>query len=96
MVYKLFNKKSATQKGTGINSENQQLAEELHNKLLKYFKSINFTFLKCNIFSSGIMILSIYNYEKILKKKLKFYYVIDVFSKYTWVVSWRTRQYYNY
>ena len=52
----VFQRGLATQKGTGINSENQQLAEELHNKLLKYFKSANFTFLRCNIFSSGIMI----------------------------------------
>ena len=38
MVYKLFNEKSsATHKGTGINSENRQLAEELQKPVIRRF-----------------------------------------------------------
>ena len=43
--FKFFDKKSATYKGTGINSENQQLAEELHKFITKKSK-------KCKISSS--------------------------------------------
>ena len=36
MVYKMFDKKStATHTGIGITSENQQLAEELHNSIIE-------------------------------------------------------------
>ena len=38
MGYKLFNEKSsATHKGTGINSENRQLAEELQKPVTRRF-----------------------------------------------------------
>ena len=41
MVYKLFDKMSATHKGTGINSDavsnNQQLAKEMHKPIIRKY-----------------------------------------------------------
>ena len=45
-----MNKKFATQKGTGINPENQQLAEELKKTVLrKFLKSKLYSFFNDNI-----------------------------------------------
>ena len=55
MVLKFFDEKSAaTHTGTGINSnsdsENQQLAEELHKPIIRKFKKYKvYTFYKDNI-----------------------------------------------
>ena len=39
MVYKFFNKKASnTNKGRGINSENKELAEELHKSIIRKFE----------------------------------------------------------
>ena len=50
----MFDKKSVTtQKGTRLNSENQQIAEELHKPNLRNCKKIRVNFsCKCNI--SGV------------------------------------------
>ena len=38
MVYKFFDKMSTTHKKTGINSESQQLADELPKRIIRKFK----------------------------------------------------------
>ena len=38
MVYKFFDKKSATHKRTGINSETQQLADTVHKPIIRNVK----------------------------------------------------------
>ena len=48
MVYKFFDKKSLTHKRTGINSENQQLVDELHKPIIMKFKKRKvYPFLAC-------------------------------------------------
>ena len=86
MVYKFFDKKSA---GSGVNTklapQNQQLAEELHKPVIKKFKKrkIHAAF-KDNIWGADLadmQLLSRYN------KGIRFLLcVIDIFSKYAWVV----------
>ena len=90
MVYKFFDKKSAlladkSTKGSGVNSkltpQNQQLAKELHNLLLKNLKKERYTqHLKDNIWGADLadmQLLSRYN------KGIRFLLcVIDIFSKY--------------
>ena len=86
IVYKFFDKKS---KGSGVNTklapQNQQLAEELHKPIIKKFKErkIHAAF-KDNIWGADLadmQLLSRYN------KGIRFLLcVIDIFSKYAWVV----------
>ena len=86
MVYKFFDKKSA---GSGVNTklapQNQQLAEELHKPVIKKFKKrkIHAAF-KDNVWGADLadmQLLSRYN------KGIRFSLcVIDIFSKYAWVV----------
>ena len=86
MVYKFFNKKS---KGTGIKNEikgNQQLANELHQPIIRKFKirrvyvsSPNSTW-GCDL--ANVQLLSKYN------QGIRYLLcVIDIFSKYAWVMS---------
>ena len=86
MVYKFFDKKSA---GSGVNTklapQNQQLAEELHKPVIKKFKKRKIlAAFKDNIWGADLadmQLLSRYN------KGIRFLLcVIDIFSKYAWVV----------
>ena len=86
MVYKFFDKKSA---GSGVNTklapQNQQLAEELHEPVIKKFKKRKIlAAFKDNIWGADLadmQLLSRYN------KGIRFLLcVIDIFSKYAWVV----------
>ena len=103
MLYKFFDKKSASledksAKGSGVTaltnqsvSQNQQLAEELHNPLLRKSKKrkVHSAF-KGNIWCADLadmQLLSRYN------KGIRFLLcVIDIFSKYTWVVSLKDKK----
>ena len=89
MVYKFFDKKS---KGSGVKHvstkftpQNQQLAEELHQPIIKKFekRKVHAAF-KDNIWGADLadmQLLSKYN------KGIRFLLcVIDIFSKYAWVV----------
>ena len=90
MVYKLFDKKSAgsgaKQVNTKLTPQNQQLAEELHKPIIRKFekRKVHAAF-KDNIWGADladIQLLSKYN------KGIRFLLcVIDIFSKYAWVVS---------
>ena len=94
MVYKFFNKKSAllsdkSTEGSGVNTklapQNQQLAEELHKPIIKKLekRKVHAAF-KDNIWGADLadmQLLSRYN------KGIRFLLcVIDIFSKYAWVV----------
>ena len=80
MVYKFFDK---TSKGSGLR-ENQQLANELHERIIREFK-------KRKVYSSfkdvwGVDLADmqlISKHNKGLKYLLS---VIDLFSKYSWIV----------
>ena len=79
MVYKFFDKKS---KGTGVKNkrkENLQLANELHKRIIRKFKKRKvYSSYRDNIwgvYPADMQLISNYNKQ-----------VIDIFSKYTWVV----------
>ena len=84
MVYKFFDKKS---KGAGIKNEikeNQKLANELHKPIIRKFKKKVYSSFKDNIWGvdlAGMQLISKYN------KGIRYLLcVIDLFSKYAWVV----------
>ena len=92
MVYKFFDKKSAGSAAKHVNNntkltpQNQQLAGELHKPIIKKFekRKVHAAF-KDNIWGADLadmQLLSRYN------KGIRFVLcVIDIFSKYAWVVS---------
>ena len=90
MVYKFFDKKS---EGSGVNTtrQNQQLAEELHKPIIKKIekRKVRAAF-KDNIWSADLadtQLLSRYN------KGIRFLLcVIDIFSKYAWVVPLKDKK----
>ena len=100
IVYKFFDKKSASladksTKGSGVNTrlapQIQQLVEELHKPIIRKFntRKIHAAF-KDNIWGADLadmQLLSIYN------KRIRFLLcVIDIFSKYAWVVPLRDKK----
>ena len=103
MVYKFFDKKSASSadkstKGSGVTaltnksvSQNQQLAEELHKPIIRKFKKrkVHSAF-KDNIWGADLadmQLISRYN------KGIRFLLcVIDIFSKYAWVVPLKDKK----
>ena len=95
VVYKFFDKKS---KGSGVKHvntklapQNQQLAEELHKPIIRKFKKrkVHAAF-KDNIWGADLadmQLLSKYN------KEIRFLLcVIDIFSKYAWVVPLKDKK----
>ena len=95
MVYKFFDKKSAgsvaKQVNTKLTPQNQQLAEELHKPIIKKFekRKVHAAF-KDNIWGADLadmQLLSRYN------KGIRFLLcVIDIFSKYAWVVPLKDKK----
>ena len=91
MVYKFFDKRS---KGSGVNIEvkhNEQLAKELQKPIIRNFnKRAVYSELKDNIWGADLadmQLLSKFN------KGFRFLlYVIDVFSKYAWVVPLKDKK----
>ena len=85
VVYKFFDKKC---KGSGVNIEvmhNEQLTKELHKPIVRKFKKRTvYSGVKDNIWGADlgyVQLISKFN------KGFKFLFcVIDVFSKYAWVV----------
>ena len=83
MVYKSFDKKSS---GTGIiNERNYQLVNELHKPIIRTFqKRKNYSSFKDNIWDADLAgMQSLSKYNKGIKYLL---YVMDLFSKYAWVI----------
>ena len=95
MVYKFFDKKSAGSGAKHVNTkitlQNQQLAEELHKPIIRKFekRKVHAAF-KENIWGADLadmQLLSKYN------KGIRFLlYVIDIFSKYAWVVPLKDKK----
>ena len=93
MLYKFFNK---TSKGSGVAMlQNQQLAEELHKPIIRKFKKRRvFSSFNDNIWGADLadmQLISKFN------KGIRFLFcVIDIFSKYAWVVPLKDKKWCNY
>ena len=95
MVYKFFDKKSAGSGAKHVNIKltppNQQLAEELRKPIIEKFekRKVHAAF-KDNIWGADLadmQLLSKYN------KGIRFLLcVIDIFSKYTWVITLKDKK----
>ena len=91
MVYKFFDKKS---KGGGVNIEvkhNEQLAKELHKPIIRKFKKRKvYSGFRDNIWGADLadmQLISKFN------KGFRFLLcVIDIFSKYAWVVPLKDKK----
>ena len=89
MIYKFSDKYS---KGSAINSiSNQQLADEFHKAINKKFKRRKFYFsFKENIWGADLADIPLISKYK---KEIKFLlFVIDIFSKYAWVVPLKNKK----
>ena len=95
MVYKFFDKKSVGSGGKRVNTkitpQSQQLAEELHKPITRKFKERKvYSTFKDNIWGADLadmQLLSKYN------KGIRFLLcVIDIFSKYAWVVPLKDKK----
>ena len=86
MVYKFFDKKS---KGSGVNTkpalQNQQLAEEFHTPIIRKFKKRKvYSTFKDSIWGADLADMQLISR---CNKGIRFLLcVIDIFSKYAWVV----------
>ena len=90
MVYKFFDKKSQG-KGLANNKENMQLANELHKPIIRKFnKRKVYSSFRDNIWGvdlADIQLLSKFN------KEFRFLLcIIDIFSKYAWVVNLKDKK----
>ena len=82
MVYKFFDKKS---KGSGINEPNYQLANELHKPIIRKFKKRKvYSSFRDNIW--GVELADMHSLSKYNKGIKYLLCVIDLFSKYAWVI----------
>ena len=84
VVYKLFHKKSQGS-GAANNNDNIQIADELHKPITRKFKRIKVYFL----FRDNIWGADLANMQLLSKFNKGFRFllcVIDIFSKYAWVI----------
>ena len=87
MVYKFFDKKS---KGSGL-TENQQLANELHKPIIRKFKKRKvYSSFKDNIW--GVDLTDMRLISKHNKRIRYLLCLIDLFSKYAWVVPLKDKK----
>ena len=93
MVYKLFDKKNKSKGVTTLANksaiksipQNEQLAEELHKPIIiKLKKGKVYSAFKDNIWAADLADMQLIS--KFNKGFRYLYYVIDIFSKYAWVV----------
>ena len=90
MVYKFFDKKSASLAGSGINSL-QQLLDELHKPIMKKLKitKVSSSF-KDNIWRADLVDMQLISK---CNKRIRFLLcVIDIFSKYPWFVPLKDKK----
>ena len=87
MVYKFFEKKS---KGSGL-KENKQLANELHKPIIRKFKKGKvYSSFKDNIWGVGLADMQLISKHN---KRIRYFLcVIDLFSKYAWVVPLKDKK----
>ena len=90
MVYKFFDKKNAN---SGIKSvpQNEQLTEEFHKPIIKKFKKRKvYSTFKDNIWGADLAFMQLISK---FNKRFRFLLcVIDIFSKYAWVVSLKDKK----
>ena len=90
MVYKFFDKKSQG-KGLGNNNENLQLANELHQPIIKKFnKRKVYSSFKDNIW--GVNLADMQLLSKFNKRFRFLLCVVDIFSKYAWVIPFKDKK----
>ena len=89
MVYKFFDSKAlgsgAKRVNTNITPQNEQLANEIHKPIIRKFKKRKvYSALKDNIWGADLADMQLLGkYNKVIRFLLC---VIDIFSKYTWVI----------
>ena len=75
--------------------KNQQLAEELHKPIIKKFKNRRvYSSYKDNIWGADLADMQLIS--KFNKVTTFLLWVIDIFSKYAWVVPSKGKKRYNY
>ena len=90
MVYKFFDKKSQG-KGLANNNENIQLANQLHRPIIKKFnKRKVYSSFKDNIW--GVDLADMQLLSKLNKGFRSLLCVIDIFSKYAWVIPLKDKK----
>ena len=89
MVWKLFDKRSKKVLGPGV--DNRQLADELHKPIIKNFKRRKvYSSFKDNIWGVDLADMSLISkFNKGIKYLLC---VIDMFSRYAWVVGLKDKK----
>ena len=91
MVYNFFDEKS---KGSGVNVEvrhNQQLAEELHKPIVRNFKKST-VYSRSRDYIWGADLADRQLIRNFNKGFRLFLYIIDIFSKYAWVVPLKDKK----
>ena len=90
MVYKFFDKK-ATDSGVNTHVNNEKLTEELHKPIIKNFKKRTvYSGLKGNIW--GANLADMHLISKFNKGFRHLLCVIDIFSKYVWIVPLKDKR----
>ena len=91
MVYRFFDEKS---KGSGVNIEvkpSEQFAEELHKPIIRNFKKRTvYSRFKDNIWGADLADIQLPS--KLNKRSRFLQCVIDIFSKYAWVVPLKDKK----
>ena len=89
MVYKLFDKKSS---GSGVaNERNYQLANELHNEIIRKLKTRKvYSSFRNNIWS--VYLADIQPWSKYNKEIKYLFCTIDLFSECAWVVPLKEKR----
>ena len=95
MVYKFFDKKSKGSGAKHVNTklipQNEQLAEELHKPIIRKFKKRKvYSTFKDNIWGADLADMQLLSkYNKGIRSLLC---VIDIFSKYDWIVPLKNKK----
>ena len=93
MNHKLFDKKSASGSGVGNNEikQNLQLVEELHKPIIRNFKTRTvYLRFKNNIWGADLGDIKLIS--KLNKEFIFLLCVIDIFTKYAWVVPLKDKK----
>ena len=90
MVYRFFHKKSK-RSGAANNNENIQLADELHKPIIRKFKKRKvYSLFKGNIWGADLADMQLLS--KFNKGSRFLLCVIDIFSKYAWVIPLKDKK----